>query len=225
MAPGAQTLAEKTADHILSMIQGGRYQPGHKLPTEKELCSLTGAGRNTVREALKILASRNVLIIRHGAGSYVSDKQGVSDDPFGFAMVNDIEKLTRDLIQIRIILEPPIAALAAQCATDRDIRELAAILDKMEHIMEKRGGFAEADVAFHVKIAECTHNTVMQNLVPVISKGVTVFARAVSETEYRQTMLSHRRIWEHISRRRSFEAEQEMRYHLLFNRNRYLYRD
>ena len=49
---------------------------GDKLPTEKELCESTGAGRNTVREALKILASRNVLEIRQGAGTFVSENRG-----------------------------------------------------------------------------------------------------------------------------------------------------
>jgi DNA-binding FadR family transcriptional regulator len=61
----------------------------------------------------------------------------------------------------------------------------------------------------------------MQNLIPVISRGVLVFSRTVGETEYRQTLLSHRKIFEHIRKRHPFEAEQEMRFHLLFNQDRY----
>lgn len=222
MDENGKTLAEKVADEIFCMIQDRHYSPGVKLPTEKELCVMMNAGRNTIREALKILASRNVVVIRQGSGTFISDKQGVSDDPFGFAMMNDPKKLTYDLIQIRVIIEPAISALAAQCATRQDIAELKAILDNMEAVIRKRGDYALLDVDFHAKIAECTHNIVMQNLIPVISKGVIVFSRIVGETEYRQTLLSHRKIFEHISRNQPFEAEQEMRFHLLFNRDRYL---
>ena len=123
-----QTLAERTADRILQSILEERYEPGQRLPTEKDLCALTGAGRNTVREALKILASRNVVTIRQGSGTFVSKKLGKADDPFGFTMVADPEKLTKDLLQVRIILEPSIAALAAESATAEDIAALEAAL-------------------------------------------------------------------------------------------------
>ena len=132
MGTQTKTLAEQVADGIMNLIQETPYKAGDKLPTEKELCESTGAGRNTVREALKILASRNVLEIRQGAGTFVSEKQGIPDDPLGFSMVNDHVKLTRDLLQVRIMLEPQIAALAAQCAKEHEIKELEEILEEME---------------------------------------------------------------------------------------------
>ena len=132
MGTQTKTLAEQVADGIMNLIQETPYKAGDKLPTEKELCESTGAGRNTVREALKILASRNVLEIRQGAGTFVSEKQGIPDDPLGFSMVNDHVKLTKDLLQVRIMLEPQIAALAAQCAKEHEIRELEEILEEME---------------------------------------------------------------------------------------------
>lgn len=221
MGVQARTLVEQIADEIMNMIQKTPYRAGDKLPTEKELCEKTGAGRNTVREALKILASRNILEIRQGAGTFASEKQGISDDPLGFSMIEDHVKLTRDLLQVRIMLEPQIAGLAAQCAKEADIEELAAILREMELVMEKRGDYSNLDTKFHTKIAECTHNIVMENLLPVIGKGVAVFAREVGQTEYDQTLLSHRKIFQYICERKSFEAEMEMRFHLLYNTNRY----
>ncbi|MFK7723175.1 FCD domain-containing protein [Pilosibacter sp. HC1M1C21] len=68
----------------------------------------------------------------------MSGKQGVADDPLGFSMVEDHVKLTRDLLQVRIMLEPQIAGLAAQRAKEEDIEELASILREMELVMEKR---------------------------------------------------------------------------------------
>ena len=205
----------------MNLIQETPYKAGDKLPTEKELCESTGAGRNTVREALKILASRNVLEIRQGAGTFVSEKQGIPDDPLGFSMVNDHVKLTRDLLQVRIMLEPQIAALAAQCAKEHEIRELEEILEEMEAAMKKREDYSELDTKFHTKIAQCTHNIVMENLLPVIGKGVAVFAREVAQTEYDRTWISHRKIFCYIRDHKPFEAEMEMQYHLLYNTSRY----
>lgn len=61
----------------------------------------------------------------------------------------------------------------------------------------------------------------MENLLPVIGKGVAVFAREVGQTEYDHTLLSHRKIFQYICEHKSFEAEMEMRFHLLYNTNRY----
>ena len=221
MGAQAKTLAEQVADGIMNLIQETPYKAGDKLPTEKELCESTGAGRNTVREALKILASRNVLEIRQGAGTFVSEKQGIPDDPLGFSMVNDHVKLTRDLLQVRIMLEPQIAALAAQCAKEHEIRELEEILEEMEAAMKKREDYSELDTKFHTKIAQCTHNIVMENLLPVIRKGVAVFAKEVAQTEYDRTWISHRKIFCYIRDHKPFEAEMEMQYHLLYNTSRY----
>ena len=217
MGTQTKTLAEQVADGIMNLIQETPYKAGDKLPTEKELCESTGAGRNTVREALKILASRNVLEIRQGAGTFVSEKQGIPDDPLGFSMVNDHVKLTRDLLQVRIMLEPQIAALAAQCAKEHEIKD---ILEEMEAAMKKREDYSELDTKFHTKIAQCTHNIVMENLLPVIGKGVAVFAREVAQTEYDRTWISHRKIFCYIRDHKPFEAEMEMQYHLLYNTSR-----
>lgn len=221
MGTQTKTLAEQVADGIMNLIQETPYKAGDKLPTEKELCESTGAGRNTVREALKILASRNVLEIRQGAGTFVSEKQGIPDDPLGFSMVNDHVKLTKDLLQVRIMLEPQIAALAAQCAKEHEIKELEEILEEMEAAMKKREDYSELDTKFHTKIAQCTHNIVMENLLPVIEKGVAVFAKEVAQTEYDRTWISHRKIFCYIRDHKPFEAEMEMQYHLLYNTSRY----
>ena len=221
MGTQTKTLAEQVADGIMNLIQETPYKAGDKLPTEKELCESTGAGRNTVREALKILASRNVLEIRQGAGTFVSEKQGIPDDPLGFSMVNDHVKLTKDLLQVRIMLEPQIAALAAQCAKEHEIRELEEILEEMEAAMKKKEDYSELDTKFHTKIAQCTHNIVMENLLPVIGKGVAVFAKEVAQTEYDRTWISHRKIFCYIRDHKPFEAKMEMQYHLLYNTSRY----
>lgn len=217
-----QTLGEITAQKLVRMIQEKGYVPGDKLPTEMELSEVLGVGRNTVREALRILMSRNIVTIRQGSGTFISEKNGIPDDPLGFSMMEDTRKLTRDLLQVRLILEPPIAALAAQNATEEDLERLERILDEAEALVRERKDYAEQDSQFHAQIAACSHNTVMSNLVPVITDGVRVFASAVRETEYDQTLVSHRAIFEAIRDRRAVEAQQAMYFHLMYNQNRYV---
>ena len=214
------TLAEKTAEQLTQVIRDRALGPGDKLPTEKELCTMLAVGRNTLREALKLLVSRNAVTIRQGAGIFVASGRGVADDPLGFSLVADSRKLTADLMQIRVMIEPPIAALAAQNALPEDIDALERILVRLEAAMSAQGRFTSLDMAFHQRIAECTHNTVINNLIPVICHGVEAFAREVPQPEYEQTLSSHRRIFEAIRDRRAFDAESEMRFHILFNQKR-----
>ena len=217
-----QTLGEKTAEKLLDMIHERGYTAGDKLPTEMELCQLLGAGRNTVREALRILVSRNIVTIRQGAGTFISEKNGIPDDPLGFAMMEDRRKLTRDLLQIRVMLEPPIAALAAQNADEEDIKKLEEILLEVEELIRRREDYSQKDSQFHAQIAACSHNTVMSNLVPVITEGVRIFASTARETEYVQTLASHRAIFRAIREKKAVEAQEAMTYHLMYNQNRYM---
>lgn len=216
-----QTLGELTAKKLLDMIQEKGYTVGDKLPTEVELMEVLGVGRNTVREALRILMSRNIVTIRQGSGTFISDKNGVADDPLGFSMIDDRRKLTEDLIQVRVMLEPPIAALAAQNATDEEIEELEEVLTEMENLIAQKKDYAEKDSQFHAQIANLSHNLVMTNLIPVITDGIRVFAGSVQKTEYQQTLLSHRSIFEAIKGRRPVEAQQAMEFHLMYNDNRF----
>lgn len=217
-----RTLAELAAEKLIGVIREKSYAPGDRLPTEPELSELLGIGRNTVREALRILVSRNIVTVRQGSGTFISEKQGVADDPFGFSLVEDRRKLTRDLIQIRVMLEPPIAALAAQEAGEAEVQKLETILLEIEDLISRKKDYAEKDIEFHVQIAKCSHNSVISNLIPVISRGVAVFASEVQNTEYRQTLISHRAIFEAIKGRRAVEAQQAMYFHLLYNENRFL---
>ena len=216
-----QTLGEKTAQNLLEMIQQKEYAPGDKLPTEAELVETLGVGRNTVREALRILMSRNIVTIRQGSGTFISEKNGVADDPLGFFMMDDRRQLTEDLIQVRLILEPSLAALAAQNGLDEEIKDLERILEELEELIRDKKDYSEKDSQFHAQIATCSHNRVMTNLIPVITEGVRVFADSVEETEYEQTLLSHRRIFEAIRDGRGEDARQEMYFHLMYNHNRY----
>jgi DNA-binding FadR family transcriptional regulator len=214
-----KTLSEKTAENLMGLIREQGYATGEKLPNEYELSSMLGVSRNTVREAIRMLASRNIVVIRQGAGTFIAQNQGIIDDPLGFSFVEDRFKLTADLLQIRCIIEPQIASLAAQNATEEDLEILESSYREVEDLLVKRKSFSEKDMEFHTQIANCSHNNVMSKLIPVIAAGVTVFSWMLSE-EYEQTIKAHRKIFEAIKAGRAVEAQQAMLFHLLYNQNR-----
>lgn len=217
-----RTLGDRVTNQLMGLIRERGYNPGDKLPNEYELSALLGVSRNTVREALRSLASRNILDIRQGAGTFISQKKGVADDPLGFSFMEDQRKLVEDLMQIRYIIEPQIAALAAQNATPQDIEILGKLCNEVEELIDKGQDFTQKDRDFHAQLAACTHNMVMSNLIPVICEGVTVFSSAVAESEFAQTVKSHREIFDAVRERRASDAQQAMLFHLLYNRNRFI---
>lgn len=222
MRATGQTRVEKSSEDILQYIKDHNLTAGDKLPTEMELSKLLGVGRNTVREALRLLLSRNIVVIRQGAGSFVSDKNGISDDPLGFFMVDDRKKLIEDLLQARVIIEPQIASIAAQNRTEEELARLEEALKNVEQAMTERSNFSVEDGEFHTCIAGCTHNRVIAELIPVITKGIAEFSSGVKKQEYQQTLVSHRNIFIAIRDKKPIEAAQAMSYHLLYNQNRYL---
>ena len=216
-----KTLIERTMDEMLRLIRENGYQPGEKLPNEYELGKLLGVSRNTAREALRALSSNNIIEIRQGAGTFISDKKGVPDDPLGFSLIQYKNKLTKDLLQLRCIIEPPIAALAAQNATPENIKNLEISLLEVEGQIAQHTKFAEKDRNFHIQIANCSGNAVVSNLIPVISAGVTMFSSVINQQEFEQTLKSHRNIFEAIYNKKAVDAQQAMLFHLLYNVNRF----
>ena len=126
MAEDNRSLAGQTADALIAYIVDRGLEQGDRLPNERELSGLLGVGRSTLREAVRMLSSRNILEARQGAGVFVSGNTGVSDDPLGFTFIRDKQKLAADLVEFRMMLEPRVAALAALRATPAQADELAA---------------------------------------------------------------------------------------------------
>ncbi|HBF38795.1 MAG TPA: FadR family transcriptional regulator [Firmicutes bacterium] len=217
-----KTRGDRVVDELLHLIRERGYGAGEKLPNEYELSAQLGVSRNTIREAVRALASRNIVDIRQGAGTFISPKKGVADDPLGFSLMEDRRKLVEDLLQIRCIIEPQIAGLAAQNGMPEDIAILGGLCEEVEVLIRKRGDFMQKDRDFHTQLASCSRNMVMSNLIPVICEGITLFASMVAEQEYEQTVKSHREIYEAVRDRRAADAQQAMLFHLLYNRNRFI---
>ena len=118
------------------MILEEHLQPGDKLPNESNLSNRLHAGRSSIREAMKLLASRNIVTIRQGSGTYVAASPRNGRRPLLVStFIGDKKKLVADLLDVRFLLEPSIAAMAAKWADENDIRKITALCSEVEDLL------------------------------------------------------------------------------------------
>lgn len=209
-------LGEIASEKIIKLIVDNNLKIGDKLPNEYELADKLGVGRSTIREAIKALVSRNILEIKRGSGTFI--KCGVADDPLGLIFVKDKLKLAVDLLEIRFMIEPKIASLAAQNATQEDIEEISKLCDEVEELILKGMPHMEKDIEFHTAIARSSKNLVTTNLVPIINKSISVFIDVTNTQLKNETIETHRDILNAIKSKNANEAHDAMLLHLVHNR-------
>lgn len=213
------SLAEQAADKIEKMIIDDQLKPGDKLLNERDLVSQLHVGRGTIREAIKILESRNVVEIRRGKGTFVCRQVGIVGDPLGFRFAHDKKKLAEDLSDIRCMLEPKIAALAAERATDQDIRELQDICTEVEAMINNGQNYCQRDIDFHVKLASLTGNTVMPQIIPLITQGIYLYVDLTNHAFAGNAAVTHQMVVDAVRLHDARKAYDAMLEHLTENRN------
>lgn len=211
-------LAEQVEDQIYHYILDTPIEPGAKLPNEFELGEKFGVGRSTIREAVKLLSSKGIVEVRRGSGTYVVTTTKGLSDPLGLRSVKDKNQLALDLANVRLLLEPGIAEMAAQNATDEDIERLRRLCERVEAKIHDGDRYIEDDIAFHTCIAESSKNTVVEQLIPIIDTAVMMFVNITHKKLIDETIMTHRMIVEAIANHDPLGAKSAMVMHLNFNR-------
>ncbi|MDR2601971.1 MAG: FadR family transcriptional regulator [Spirochaetaceae bacterium] len=214
---GKTRLSDSVARNITSLIIGGQYKQGAKIPNETELSEKLNVSRSTIREAVKTLASQNVLEIRRGCGTFVCDNPGIAEDPLGFRFINDKVKLAFDLLEIRLVLEPHIAQKAAERAVDEEIKQISAQCAEVEKLILSGSRYEEEDVLFHIKIAQAAKNVVIPNLIPVINSTIFILMEITNTALREETILTHRAIAKAIENHDGEAARNAMIEHIMHN--------
>lgn len=215
----AQSLPEQVADQIQHLIAERQLAVGEKIPNEFELAQQLNVGRGTVREAVKLLIARNVLEIQRGRGTFVAQNPGRMADPLGFAFAPDKKQLAVDLCELRIILEPQIASLAAERATPAEVEEIRRCCEACDACIRAGADHTEEDVRFHEAIARAAHNHVIADVVPIIQQGVILFITVTHSDLVAMTMKTHHAVLDAIARGDANAAYAAMREHLVNNMN------
>ncbi len=207
-------LAEQAAERLVEYIKEHALAAGDKLPTEAELTEILQVGRGTVREAVKTLASRNVLEVRQGAGIFLSEKLGVPEDPLGLEFMESRDNIALDLLDIRLMLEPELAAMAAVRHTEEQLAAVEEQCRVVEELILAGEDYGQEDVRFHKLLAQCSGNAVVGNLVPIINSSVYASIDLTRNINSRDTVREHRSVVDAIRRRDGFGARWAMAVHL-----------
>lgn len=193
-----QSLADKVAAKIQEQVALGHYKVDDKLPIEPELMKNFGVGRSTIREAIKTLANTGLLRVQQGAGTFVANATN-SSEPFE-------QRLKRtDLVQLNEIRELFEMKIAEKAALNRTLADISII---KKHLADrKRAAEAgeleaciDADIKFHVAIAEASKNEILADLFKSVSLHLKKEFRHVhSDTEnFRQTQPLHQQLLDNI---------------------------
>lgn len=211
-------LVPQIEDQLMMYIGQEKIAVGSKLPSEYKLAERFGVGRSTVREAVKSLVTKGVLEVKRGSGTFVKSTEITVEDPLGLSQLEDKYRLAMELFDVRILLEPEIAAVACTNATEEDKKHIKALCDEVEQLYTDGKNHIQKDMEFHEAIAKCSGNRVFEILIPVIFTAITTFANLTNRKLMTETIETHRRITEAIIRGDSMGAKCAMIMHLTYNR-------
>lgn len=197
------------------MLSEGVLKPGTKLPPERELASYFKVARSSLRQALKVLEMMGVITQRIGDGSYLNqDASSVLSVPMEFLFLLDgisVEELT----EVRILMEPALAAKAAERANAHDISLLRQSVQDLENSKHDRIKLISSDLLFHRVIFEASGNRLMGRLFHTIHRAMLdmmMFTSQVVDLEH--TVAFHKPILAAIEKRDAAMASRLMSEHM-----------
>jgi len=210
-------LYEQIVEQIEERILSGELRDGDRLPTERELVEQFEVSRTAVREAINALVQRGLVEAHPGRGTFV--RHGTSEavrHSLGLMIRMERTGGLANLVEIREILEPGIAARAATRATEQQIAVIRAAVENMGAALDDADAFIEADDRFHLALAESTQNPLILTLLdPVVEllheqrKRISLVKGGLERGQYH-----HKRILATIIRHDPKAAREAMRAHL-----------
>jgi GntR family transcriptional repressor for pyruvate dehydrogenase complex len=178
MAPRTVQVYMSVAEAIKARIAAGDWMVGQRLPSISQLAQEFGVGIGSIREAVKVLASLGIIRIEHGRGMFVTS---VQIDPYEhFQDVGAGSVLA--LCEARRILEPELAAFAAERGTEGDLQAIREQALAMERLAAAGEDFAEPDLQFHRQIALAAHNPVLARMMDGVN-DLLMESRKITATQ------------------------------------------
>ena len=210
-------LYEQIVQQIEESIVKGALKPGDQLPAERELAQRFGVSRTAVREAVKALREKGLVEAYSGRGTFITDgtTQAVRQSLDLMVKIGQPEGSTH-LAEVRAILEPEIAALAAQRIQDSELATMRDAVAVMDEAGQDPEAYIEADLDFHLALAEGAANPLILSLLDSIvgllrEQRLRIF-RVPGGPERGQ--VHHKKILEAVERHDPEKARHAMRDHL-----------
>jgi GntR family transcriptional repressor for pyruvate dehydrogenase complex len=204
------------ATRLLELFTDGSIAPGTRLPPERQIAATLEVGRSAVREALAALEILGVVDVRPGSGTYLRGSASeLLPQTLSWGMMLSTPR-TAELVEVRGALEIYAARLATERMTDDSLARLHGHLEVMRASVKDLPVFVEADLQFHLELADSTGNTVLRDLLQSIRSMLRVWVdRAVQDDEHAITAVEeHTAVYNAIAARDSEAAANTMFTHM-----------
>ncbi|MDO4268166.1 MAG: FCD domain-containing protein [Eubacteriales bacterium] len=208
MRQKTETLSERVAEKIRQYIIDHEMNAGDRLPNELQMAEYCQVGRGTVRDAIKLLRFEGLVEVVHGSGTYIlkpkqkpiAASRWEAPNLLGAFSPEELPDKALEFSEVRLMLEPDIAALAAANATYADCRRLLELEAEVRQKIQLQEPHYEKDIAFHLQIARCAKNEIAYKLMELVVKGIPLFCRVTNDELANQTVKFHHMIAESIER-------------------------
>lgn len=162
---------EKVMEQIKDLVRKGKLKRGDKLPSERDLCDQLQVSRTSVREAIRALEMLGLIEAKHGEGNFINDNFEKSLlEPLSIVFML-LGSNAEEILELRKIIEPETAALAAKNITEDQIIELRKIADELNHAEDVETSVS-LDKKFHYKITQASGNPLISSIMFSISSLV-----------------------------------------------------
>ena len=207
---------EDIVQQFSSLIRQGALKPGERLPSERVLAEQLQVSRSSVREAMRSLELQGLVISKRGSGTFINTDNLESMVALIASTLSAGTGTIQHIFEMRHVLEPQIAALAAQRADQQEIQEMEDILKAQAGEIDAGQTGVDADTAFHFALASATHNSA---LVKVVSAVEDILHRSRDQSlqepgRAQRSLDSHRQILNMIQTGDAEGARRAMEHHL-----------
>jgi GntR family transcriptional repressor for pyruvate dehydrogenase complex len=208
-------VSEGIIEQIRDLITSGRLRPGDRLPAERDLAKILGVGRSTVREAIRSLESLGILEARAGEGTFLSAAPTMGRDIISARLFESYDSQHK-LFEVRQVIEPDLAALAARRATPDQIARMRKALDEQEQQIKSGASGIAADTEFHSLLAEATGNEILIKIMDSLMGLLKETREASLQHGERPThsLRQHRAVFRAIEARDAAQAQRKMTEHV-----------
>ncbi|MEW6674198.1 MAG: FadR/GntR family transcriptional regulator [Thermodesulfobacteriota bacterium] len=209
-------LHEQIAAQIEGLIESGRLKGGDQLPPERQLADIFKVSRHSVREAIRTLEQRQILKSRPGSGTFVITGAESTLVEFLAESLRSRKSKLFEIFQFRRMLEPQIAALAAQNSSAAHLDEIENAREAYQAAGGHPGNLKEKDRSFHLALARATGNSVLLQIMERLTDVLDESRLEMSQSPARQqfSVKGHARIAAAVRRRDADAAHQAMNTHL-----------
>ncbi|MCM3716123.1 FCD domain-containing protein [Alkalihalobacillus oceani] len=205
---------ESVYEEIKKRIKEGVWKEGEQIPTVQALSKELEVGASSVREAIRVLAKQNILKVEQGRGTYVMNDLKSGQENHGFTFLEDATML--QLTEARIIIEPELAALAAENATEEEVKSIMKAAHGMNRKRKQNKNFFREDMLFHYLIAKASGNYIIFQMLNKISDLLVDSRKRTMQMEGMDEKASHYHILiaEAIAQKNPSQARNLMKAHI-----------